>query len=155
MTAFHPTNVFESIGELERPVVDASGPVLRIFENICQRLRDDAAFDSLPNELTGFAEMLMTYIRQNRHFRAWRAIDHERLPFRIRRSLLTLYQAQAHLPPNEPMDSRLRLQFAEQIERLRREKFLEWLRSRTWIGISPNTSHTKPATKRPSSACLA
>ena len=87
----------------------------------CQRLRDGTEFDDLPNVLTlAFANMLMSYIR---HFQAWKVPDEARLVTRIRLALLTLYQAQEHMPDDEPLDSPLRLQFLNQIQRLSTKLF--------------------------------
>ena len=121
MVAFHPTSVFEEIGALEQAVLDASGPMLQTFEDICQRLRDGVAFDELPNNLTGgFVEMLMSYIRR---FQAWKVPDEARLVTRIRHALVALYQAREHLPDDEPLDSPVRPQFLNQIQRLRTKLF--------------------------------
>ena len=121
MVAYHPTSVFEQIGALEQAVLDASGPMLRTFEDICQRLREGAAFDDLPNVLTlAFADMLMSYIR---HFQAWKVPDEARLVTRIRLALLALYQAQEHISDDVPLDAELRLNFLNQIQRLRTKLF--------------------------------
>lgn len=45
--------------------------------------------------------------------------DEQKLMCRIKHALIALYQAEEHLPPGEPLDSKLRLEFRTQIERLR------------------------------------
>ena len=50
---------------------------------------------------------------------AWKIPDEKKLACRIQRALIALYQAEHHLPPGEPLDSKLRLEFRIQIDRLR------------------------------------
>ena len=45
--------------------------------------------------------------------------DEAKLTCRIKHALIALYQAEEHLPPAEPTDSKLRLEFRTQIDRLR------------------------------------
>ena len=50
---------------------------------------------------------------------AWKIPDEKKLACRIQHALIALYQAEHHLPPGEPLDSKLRLEFRIQIDRLR------------------------------------
>ena len=45
--------------------------------------------------------------------------DEAKLTYLIKHALIALYQAEEHLPPDEPKDSKLKIEFHTQIERLR------------------------------------
>ena len=60
--------------------------------------------------------MLFEYLKR---FKAWKVPDEAKLTCRIKHALIALYQAEEHLPPDEPEDSKLKIEFRTQIERLR------------------------------------
>ena len=119
MIAYRPTHVFENMGALEQALLEAATPLLATFQNICDCIRSSAghSFQEVPHELTkDFAMMLFEYLKR---FKAWKEPDEAKLTCRIKHALVALYQAQEHLPPDEPEDSKLKIEFRTQIERLR------------------------------------
>jgi hypothetical protein len=119
MIAYHPTSVFEDIGTLEKALIEATIPLLTTFQNICKIIRISAkhSFQDVPYELTkDFLTMLFEYFKR---FKAWKVPDEAKLTCRLKHALIALYQAKEHLPPNEPEDSKLKIELRVQIERLR------------------------------------
>ena len=118
MIAYRSTHVFESMGALERPLLEAATKLIDCFESIVGVLRDhDGHFATVPHALSAqFTSLLFDYLKC---FKAWKVPDEAKLVCRIRHALVALYQAEAHLPPDEPDDSRLKVEFRTQIERLR------------------------------------
>ena len=119
MIAYRPTHVFESMGALEQALYQSANPLLTTFERICSCIRSSPGrcFREVPHELTkDFAGMLFEYLER---FKAWKVPDDAKLTCRIRHALVALYQAQERLPPDEPDDSKLSIEFRTQIERLR------------------------------------
>ena len=119
MVAYRPTHVFESMGALEQALLEAATPLLTIFHKICACIRSSPgrSFQDVPHELTrDFPAMLFEYLQR---FKAWKVPDEAKLTCRIKHALIALYQAEEHLPPDEPEDSKLKIEFSTQIERLR------------------------------------
>jgi hypothetical protein len=118
MIAYRSTHVFESMGALEHPLLEAATKLLDCFESIVGVLRDhDGYFAAVPHALSeAFPTLLFEYLKC---FKAWKVPDEAKLVCRIRHALVALYQAETHLPPDEPEDSRLKVEFRTQIERLR------------------------------------
>jgi hypothetical protein len=119
MIAYRPTHVFESMGALEQSLYESAIPLLTAFERILQCIRTSAkrCFQEVPHDLTeGFPTMLFEYLKR---FKAWKVPDEAKLTCRIKHALIALYQAEEHLPPDEPEDSKLKVEFRTQIERLR------------------------------------
>ena len=117
MIAYRPTHVFESMGALEHALLEATTPLLDAFEKICACIQKDKAFSEVPPELTkDFPTLLFEYLKR---FKAWKGPDEAKLTCRIKHALVALYQAEEHLPADEPPDSKLKLEFRTQIERLR------------------------------------
>ena len=121
MIAYRPTHVFESMAPLEQSLFESAVPLMSAFEKIvdCLRSQDQstAHFASVPADLTKeFPVLLFEYLKR---FTAWKIPDEAKLTCRIKHALIALYQAEQHLPPNEPEDSRLKVEFRTQIERLR------------------------------------
>eukprot|EP00291_Cryptomonas_curvata_P026192 CAMPEP_0172174800 /NCGR_PEP_ID=MMETSP1050-20130122/13871_1 /TAXON_ID=233186 /ORGANISM="Cryptomonas curvata, Strain CCAP979/52" /LENGTH=643 /DNA_ID=CAMNT_0012846827 /DNA_START=422 /DNA_END=2354 /DNA_ORIENTATION=- len=119
MIAYRPTHVFESMGALEQSLFESAMPLLTTFERIIQCIRSSAkrSFQEVPPDLTeGFPTMLFEYLKR---FKAWKVPDEAKLTCRIKHALIALYQAEEHLPPDEPEDSKLKVEFRTQIERLR------------------------------------
>ena len=117
MIVFRPTNVFESMGEREQSLFESAGPLISCFERIVDSLATNGLFYLVPFDLTvGFLPMLLSYLKC---FKAWKVPDEVKLTCRIKHALLALYQAEEHLPPDEPEDSKLKIEFRTQIARLR------------------------------------
>ena len=115
MIAYRPTHVFESMGTLEKNLLEATLPLMDKFHKICSHTHTFGS--SLPHELTkDFPMMLFEFLKR---FKAWKVPDEAKLTLRIKHALIALYQAEEHLPPDEPEDSKLKVEFRTQIERLR------------------------------------
>jgi hypothetical protein len=117
MIAYRPTHVFESMGALEHALLEATTPLLTTFDRICRILNEKHFFSEVPPDLTkDFSILLFEYLKR---FKAWKVPDEAKLTCRIKHALVALYQAEDHLPADEPADSKLKLEFRTQIERLR------------------------------------
>jgi hypothetical protein len=117
MIAFRPTHVFESMGSREQTLFDAALPLLTSFQRIIERVASAGSFQAVPGDLTErFPVMLFEYLKC---FKAWKVPDEAKLTCRIKHALIALYQAEGHLPPDEPGNSKLRAEFRTQITRLR------------------------------------
>jgi len=117
MIAYRSTHVFESMGPLEHALLEAATPLLTKFQQICSLIREKKAFGAVPPGMThDFPTMLFDYLKR---FKAWKVPDEAKLTCRIKHALVALYQAEQHLPSDEPEDSKLRMEFRTQIERLR------------------------------------
>ena len=62
-----------------------------------------------------FATFLFQYLA---NFKQWNVPDEKKLVNSIEHALMALYQAEHHLPPDEPEDSTFKIEFRTQIERL-------------------------------------
>jgi hypothetical protein len=119
MIAFRPTHVFESMGALEQALFESAVPLLSSFERICCTIRssEHGCFQEVPSALTkDFPTMFFEYLKR---FKAWKVPDEAKLTCRIKHALVALYQAEEHLPPDEPVDSELKVELRTQIDRLR------------------------------------
>ena len=119
MIAYRPTHVFESMGELEQKLFDASKPVLEHFRQLCYVVQRN------PTKPFGtycmvhskeFPDKLFTYLGR---FREWKVPDEMKLRSRIKHALVAMYQGMSHLPADEAPDSKLNTEFKTQIRRLR------------------------------------
>jgi hypothetical protein len=88
------------------------------YEQIVTRIiASTNGIQDVPYDITdGFPTMLFEYLKR---FNAWKIPDEAKLTCRIKHALIALYQAEEHLPPDEPVDSKLRVEFRTQITRLR------------------------------------
>jgi len=117
MIAYRPTHVFENMGTLEQALFEAATPLIATFEKIYESFRERGSFAKVPHSLTkDFPTLLFEYLKK---FKAWKVPDENKLKMRIKHALIALYQAEEHLPPDEPADSKLKKEFSTQIERLR------------------------------------
>ena len=119
MIAFRPTHVFESMGTLEQALFESSVPLLSQFERMCNTLlaAPRPCFQMVPyDQSCNFPTTLFEYLRR---FKAWKVPDEAKLTCRIKHALNALFDAEEHLPPDEPEDSKLKIEFREQITRLR------------------------------------
>ena len=101
MIAFHPKNVFETMGRLEQDLFDLTGPLVSAFEAIVKKAHSKEHTDE-------FKAMLQEYLTC---FDKWRVPDIEKLVNRIKHALVALYEAENHLPADEADDSRLKVIF--------------------------------------------
>ena len=119
MIVYRSAHVFESMGDLEQRLLEVATPLLAKFFEILAALRaaPHRTFAEVPAEVTApFVGLLYEYLRR---FKAWKIPDEIKLTTRIQHALIALYQAEEHLPPDEPEDSKLKVEFRTQIERLR------------------------------------
>ena len=117
MAAYRPTHVFETMGPLECSLHESAIALIQAFEAICERMKDGTAFANVPHEVTRDLNVLLfEYLKR---FKAWKVPDEAKLTMRIKHALVALYQAREHLPPDEPEDSKLSVEFRTQIERMR------------------------------------
>lgn len=118
MIAYRPTHVFEAMGTLEQALYESATPLIVAFEKIRDSLRRAKGnFAQVRHELTkDFPTLLFEFLKR---FKAWKVPDEAKLTSRIKHALIALYQAEEHLPPDEPEDSKLKIEFRTQIERLR------------------------------------
>lgn len=117
MIAYRPTHVFESMGPLETALLDSARTLLISFDNIIKCVASEGFFQEVPFHLTlDFPVFLFEYLK---NFKAWKVPDEAKLVCRIKHALIALYGAESNLPRNEPEDSKLKIEFRTQIERLR------------------------------------
>ena len=117
MVAYKSTNVFESVGPLEQALMESATRLIASFEEICNRIMHCRSFSKVPAELTkDFPTLLFKYLKC---FKAWKVPDEAKLSCRIKWALVALYRSKEYLSPNEPPDSKLRIDIEEQTQRLR------------------------------------
>jgi len=119
MIAYRPTHVFEAMGAMEQALFESAVPMLNEFHAMCDALMQAPFrhFQMVPAALTKeFPTTLFEFLRR---FKAWKVPDEAKLSCRIRHALVALYQAEEHLPPDEPSNSKLKIEFRTQIDRLR------------------------------------
>jgi hypothetical protein len=93
MIAYRPTHVFENMGTLEQALYDATVPLIKSFERICNSLlsSETKTFAEVPHELTkDFPTLLFDFLKK---FKAWKVPDEAKLTTRIKHALTALYQA--------------------------------------------------------------
>jgi hypothetical protein len=119
MISCRPSHVFETMGQLEQPLLEVSRALIESFERIAGAVVAAGSFQPVDHSLTeGFAPLLLEFMRC---FHAWKVPDEAKLVSRIRHALFALYDAREHLPADEPVDSRLSVELHTQTERLRRK----------------------------------
>ena len=119
MIAYHSTHVFENMGNLETNLYEIAIPLFEKFERICKIIQtsNNHSFQDVPHSVTkDFVPTLFEYLKR---FKTWKIPDENKLVQRIKHALIALYNAQRHLPSNEPEDSKIKIEFRTQIERLR------------------------------------
>jgi hypothetical protein len=117
MIAGRPTHVFESMGALEQSLYESALVLTTNFESLAKGIAQTGAFHSANADLAeSFPTVLFEYLKR---FKAWKVPDEAKLICRIKHALIALYQAREHLPHDEPDDSKLKVEFRIQIERLR------------------------------------
>ena len=125
MIAYRPTHVFETMGPLEQALLASAANMLAVFNDIASRFVAGGrkfTFQMVPHDATRpLLGMMRQYLGD---FRQWKVPDEAKLSRRIKNALVALYQAREHLPPDEPADSPLNVEFRTQIDRLR-EKLLQ------------------------------
>ena len=117
MIACRPSHVFETMGQLEQPLLEVARALVESFERIAGAVVAAGSIQPVDHSLTeGFVSLFMDYLRC---FNAWKVPDEIKLVCRIRHALFALYNARDHLPADESADSKLSVEFRTQIERLR------------------------------------
>ncbi len=117
MIAGRPTHVFESMGALEQSLYESAIVLTNNLESLAKGIAHTGAFHLVKADLAeSFPTVLFEYLKQ---FKAWKVPDEAKLVCRIKHALVALYQAREHLPHDEPDDSKLKIEFRTQIERLR------------------------------------
>jgi hypothetical protein len=117
MISFHTAKVFETVGVIEKNLIESSTALLQLMEKIAKELVSLGSFQALPKELTkNFHKFLMKYLND---FKTWKVPDEQKLTTRIKHALVALEEAQMQLPADEPTDSKLAIELRVQIERLR------------------------------------
>ena len=123
MISFRPTHVFESLGTSQQAVIDAAKLLIASFEQICSSVIPKGDSQNVPgfhNVPLAFTEQFQTLLFEYmKRFKAWKVPDEEKLSCRIKHALVALFEARGHLPPDEPADGRLMVEFNTQIERLK------------------------------------
>ena len=89
--------------------LEAATPLILSFEKILDAIKRAGAtgsFYDVPSDLTKeFPMLLFKYLKA---FKAWKVPDKAKLTNSIKHTLVTLYQAEESLPPDEQDDSKLR-----------------------------------------------
>ena len=118
MIALYPSKVFDDTNPLAVALLDSSLPLLKCFEGITQQFMDrDYTFLNVDADLrSNFSWHLFNYMEK---FKAWKVPDEAKLICRVKHALVALYSAEEQIPREEPEDSRLKVEFRVQIERLR------------------------------------
>jgi hypothetical protein len=117
MIAGRPTHVFESMGALEQSLYESALVLTANLESLARSIAQTGCFHLVNADLAeSFSTVLFEYLKR---FKAWKVPDEAKLVCRIKHALIALYQAEQHLPPDEPEDSKLKIEFRTQIERLR------------------------------------
>ena len=119
MISFRSTRVFETMGVLEQALFDAAAALIVSFERICSSVLavDKGGFQNVPKtESEQFPTLLFDFMGR---FKAWKIPDEAKLTSRIKHALIALFQARDQLPPDEPADGRLMVEFNTQIDRLK------------------------------------
>ena len=117
MIAYRHDNILEnSKGKLELPLMNAANQLLDLFLPLVHALADGTPPSRLHRSLDRFMLLLVAYYTC---FRDWKLQDEAKLLARIKNALLTLYDAEQHLPPDESEGSERKIQLRQQIEKLR------------------------------------
>ena len=117
MIAIRPSHVFESMGPLENSLFESATSLVQTFQGILDAVSQLGMMQRVPSDLTAkFPPMLAEYLKR---FKAWKGPDEIKLTCRIKHALIALYQAGEQLPKDEPADSKIRVELATQIARLR------------------------------------
>jgi hypothetical protein len=96
-------------------VLESAQEVLRIFEAILKSA--NAPFRNLPSDISkSLPPAIFKYMDD---FKAWKVPDEAKLIQRIKHALVALCQSMQSLPPDEPEDSTLNVDFRSTISRLR------------------------------------
>lgn len=133
LITYRSNHVFEMMGELEITLKNSAMVMLRSFEEIlvkiqekCRTTTTSSSMIAVSPRLPGddnrhiiskdFVPMLLQYLTD---FERWKVPDKAKLMRRIVRALVALYEAEGQLPVDEPENSRVKIQFRYQIQRLR------------------------------------
>ena len=91
MIRYHPAHIFESIGHLENQLIEATAPLLMVFDEILRIIQSTGSFQSVSGEVTKeFPALLKMYFKR---FNEWKIADINKMKFKIKRSIVSLHQA--------------------------------------------------------------
>jgi hypothetical protein len=135
---YHAPMVFATVGALEQRLINASAPLLRVFESLWTALllpmpslnvvvtvnttneeEDSVAAERLLLPLLLTLELLPLLHEYQRAFAEWQAPDEALMVHQIHHALVDLYQALARLPEDEAPGSPLNVELGVSINRLR------------------------------------
>ena len=114
MIHYHPRNVFERDGELEEILSRAASALVHSFHAALASIRATGTF--VDNPEMPFMQVLVDYLDA---FKVWKTPDNATLVTRIENGIVSLTQAEAHIPAEEPEDSPLRVNFRRDIRRMK------------------------------------
>ena len=118
----YPDNTFETKGATETELCNASKPLITSIETICTRLIQHGSTELFHTQedittiMHQFHDTLCDYMHR---YDQWKTVEDEKSIRRIRHALVAMHAAQNQLPPSEPIDSKLNVEFNTQIIRLR------------------------------------
>lgn len=117
MVVYHPTSVFEQMGELETTLCEAAGNLLRGFNAIMTCIAQHGSFFAVPAALIEpFSGDIFAFLNA---FQAWKDPDAQKLTIRIQHAMVALAIAWGQIPANEPDNSLLRTEYRTEFARLR------------------------------------
>jgi hypothetical protein len=117
-TAYHASDVFESINQREKDLTIASIEMLQVFDEICVAIQTSKLGTDIQDQTKKalqFPEVLHKYLEA---FHAWKVPDAEKLGARINHALTALYQAEDLLVEGDEASPRLQKEFRSQQARL-------------------------------------
>ena len=118
MIALHPTQVFETIGAVERDLTESAQRLLDLFESILSAIRSHPHFALCALPADTAQSFLLALSNYQLCFHAWKTPDAAKLIGRIQHALVALYHAAHHLLP-APADAGPRAELRTQVRRLR------------------------------------
>ncbi len=122
MIYYFPANVFETPGgEFETTLLNSCKEFLEKVDAITNSVisSETKSFSDVPASLTvNYGVTLHQYMVD---FKNWKIPDEQRLVSRIKHAIVALHQARIHLPPDEPEESALSMEFTIQTLRLKQK----------------------------------
>jgi hypothetical protein len=113
--AFYPTVIFNNMTNLESKLIKITSQLLITFEKICEIIytSDKHLFQDVPYELTkDFLSILFEYFKC---YNEWKSFDKNIIIYRIKDTLISLYQADKKISKNY----NLKIELETQIIKLR------------------------------------
>lgn len=117
MLIARPDNCFETVGYLERNVLNSANELVNCFKDICNRIESNKSITL--NDWCSympFIEKLNDYLTK---FKDWKVPDENKLAERIKHAVTALYRAESHLTLNNPEYLSMKKEFGAQKIKLR------------------------------------